>query len=83
MLPVGVAVYAGGTILAGGAILSGAKRWNAGQSCAHTTTTLERPDSLGRWTFSIGNGGSSWDVVWIERSWPSGSGGYLAMSGRA
>ena len=43
--------------------------------CAHTTTTLERPDSLGRWTFSIGNGGSSWDVVWIGRSWPSGGGG--------
>jgi hypothetical protein len=32
MLPVSVAVYAGGTILASGAILSGANRWNAGQS---------------------------------------------------
>ena len=29
MLPVSVAVYAGGTILASGAILSGANRWNA------------------------------------------------------
>ena len=51
--------------------------------CAHTTTTLEPPDSLGRWTFSIGNGGSSWDVVWIKRSWSSGSGGYRDMSGLA
>jgi hypothetical protein len=50
--------------------------------CAHTTTTLERPDSLGRWIFSIDNGGSSWDVVWIGRSWPSGSDGYLDMSER-
>ena len=51
-------------------------------ACAHTTTTLERPDSLGRWIFSIDNGGSSWDVVWIGRSWPSGSDGYLDMSER-
>jgi hypothetical protein len=55
LLPVSVAVYAGGTILAGGAILSGAKRWNAGQSelevvfGAAADTTGVTGFSLGLW----------------------------------
>jgi hypothetical protein len=45
------------------------------QPCAHTTTTLAAPDSLGRWTFSIGNGGTTWGAEWIEGSWRRGAGG--------
>jgi hypothetical protein len=48
--------------------------------CAHTTATLAAPDSLGRWTFSIDSGGTTWGEAWIERSWPSGSDGWQGMS---
>ena len=55
MLPVSVALYAGGTILASGAILSGANRWNEGQSefevvfGAAADTTAVTSFSLGLW----------------------------------
>jgi hypothetical protein len=45
------------------------------QGCAHTTTTLVAPDSLGRWTLSISNGGTTWGAEWIEGSWRRGDGG--------
>jgi hypothetical protein len=47
------------------------------KACAHTTTTLVAPDSLSRWTFSIGTGGTTWGVEWIEANWPRGAGGLL------
>jgi hypothetical protein len=53
----------------------------AAHMCAHTTATLVAPDSLDRWTFSIGIGGTTWGAALIARSWPSGSGGWPGMSG--
>ena len=51
------------------------------KTCAHPTATLVAPDSLDRWTFSIGIGGTTWGAALIARSWPSGSGGWRGMSG--
>ncbi len=45
------------------------------QWCAHTTTTLVAPDSLGWWTLSISNGGTTWGAEWIEGRWRRGDGG--------
>ncbi len=53
VLPVSVAVYAGGTILAGGAILSGAKRWDAGQS-EFEVVFGAAADTAGVTSFSLG-----------------------------
>jgi hypothetical protein len=53
VLPVSVAVYAGGTILAGGAILSGAKRWDAGQSELEVVFGAAA-DTAGVTSFSLG-----------------------------